>query len=130
MKHLILLTTIALVAVLNTPGAAQRSTAATYRLTETRAIEGTVVQVAFRVPDAFVHVEAPDQDGVMHRWSLLWSDGRGLGMHGVTRATLRVGDRVRVVGHPGRNSETYQLLVVRMTRAEDGWIWSNGSPDS
>jgi hypothetical protein len=30
---------------------------------------------------------------------------------------------VRVIGHPARNPEAYQMLTVQMTRPEDGWTW-------
>ncbi|MEQ1757294.1 MAG: DUF6152 family protein [Vicinamibacterales bacterium] len=123
MKQITLLITVVLVSLLSSTGAAHHSTAAAYRLDTTQVLDGTVVMVAFKQPHTFVHVEAPDREGVVRRWSMEWADATVLARHGVTRSTLRAGDEVHVTGHPGRNSDAYQMLIVQMTRAADGWTW-------
>jgi hypothetical protein len=123
MKQITLLITVVLVSFLGSSGAAHHSTAAAYRLEATQVLDGTVVMVAFKQPHTYIHVEALDREGVMRRWSMEWADATMLARHGVTRSTLRAGDQVRVVGHPGRNSDAYQMLIVQMTRGADGWTW-------
>jgi hypothetical protein len=99
------------------------SFAATYKETETQKIDGSVVQFLFRNPHSFLHVDAPDEKGVMQTWAIEWGGGGQLGRQGVTRDTLRPGDRVIVVGQPGRNPEDHRLRMVNITRPEDGWKW-------
>ena len=48
---------------------AHHSQAAQYDTSKEVRIEGTLVQFQFRNPHTFVHVEAPDDKGVMQRWS-------------------------------------------------------------
>jgi hypothetical protein len=125
----ILLSTIALVTILNFDAVAHHSTAAAYQLSRTEAVEGTVVQVAFREPHTYLHVVAIDRDGFTHRWSLQWADQAALAHDGIKTSTLRPGDRVRVTGHPGRNPDAYQLLITTITRASDGWAWERDASD-
>ena len=129
MKHITLLIAVVLVGVLGSTAAANHSTAAAYRLDATQVLQGTVVMVAFKQPHTYVHVEGLDRKGVMRRWSLEWADATALARHGVTRSTLRAGDQVRVVGHPGRNADAYQMLIVQMIRAADGWSWGTSSDE-
>jgi thiamine monophosphate kinase len=125
MKHITLLIAVALLSVLSSTGAAHHSNAAAYRLEAIQVIEGTVVMVAFKQPHTYVHVEALDRDGTMHRWSLQWADAVELARHGVNRSTLRSGDHVQVTGHPGRNSGAYQMLATHIVRTTDGWSWGD-----
>jgi hypothetical protein len=127
MTHHTLLTTIALVVTLNMAAAAHHSSSAAYRLDTTEVIEGTVVMVAFKQPHTYLHVEATDREGINRRWSLQWADATVLVRDGVTRSTLRPGDRIRVVGYPGRNVNAYQMLVAAVTRPADGWSWTDES---
>jgi hypothetical protein len=120
---------VALLAAVAIPTAAHHSFAAAYLLEEVQPLRGTVLNVAFREPHVYVHVNAPDHAGAMQRWSLEWRDVTTLAAAGITHATLRPGDQVEVIGHPGRNPETHQLLIVRISRLSDGWRWGGESLD-
>jgi len=102
---------------------AHHSLAATYLEGQTQKIEGKVVQFLFRNPHSFLHVEAPDEKGNMQVWNIEWGGGGVLGRQGVTRDTLKPGDRVIVVGQPGRVPEEHRLRMVNLTRPADGWKW-------
>ena len=102
---------------------AHHSFAATYLEGQTQKIEGKVVQFLFRNPHSFLHVEAPDDKGTMQVWNIEWGGGGVLGRQGVTRDTLKPGDRVIVVGQPGRVPEEHRLRMVNLTRPADGWKW-------
>ena len=99
------------------------SFAATYKETENQKIEGTVVQFLFRNPHSFLHIEAPDEKGVIQTWAVEWGGGGQLSREGVTRDSLKSGDHVIVIGQPGRNPEDYRLRMVNVTRPVDGWKW-------
>jgi Family of unknown function (DUF6152) len=102
---------------------AHHSFAATYFEDKTQKVEGDLVQFMYRNPHSFVQLEAPDDKGVMQRWSIEWGAGGQLGRQGVTRETLKPGDHVVIVGNPGRNPEDHRLRMVNITRPSDGWKW-------
>ena len=102
---------------------AHHSFAATYLEGQTQKIEGKVVQFLFRNPHSFLHVEAPDEKGTMQVWNIEWGGGGLLGRQGVDRDTLKPGDRVIVVGQPGRVPEEHRLRMMNLTRPADGWKW-------
>ena len=102
---------------------AHHSFAATYQEGKTQKIEGKVVQFLFRNPHSFLHVEAPDENGVMQTWAVEWGGGGQLGSQGVTRESIKAGDKVIVVGQPGRNPEDHRLRMMNITRPADGWKW-------
>ena len=102
---------------------AHHSFAATYFEDKTQKVEGNLVQFMYRNPHSFVQLEAPDDKGVVQRWSIEWGAGGQLGRQGVTRETLKPGDHVVIVGNPGRNPEDHRLRMVNITRPSDGWKW-------
>lgn len=102
---------------------AHHSFAATYFEDKTQKVEGNLVQFLYRNPHSFIHVEGPDEKGVMQRWAVEWGAGGQLGRQGVTRETLKPGDHVIIVGNPGRNPDDHRLRMVNITRPSDGWKW-------
>jgi hypothetical protein len=124
MKRTLLAVVITLGAVVSGGRAlAHHSFAATYFEDKTQKIEGDLVQFMYRNPHSFVQLEAPDDKGVVQRWSIEWGAGGQLGRQGVTRETLKPGDHVVIVGNPGRNPEDHRLRMVNITRPSDGWKW-------
>jgi hypothetical protein len=106
------------------PADAHHSFAATYQEKATQKVEGKLIMFLFRNPHSFVHVEAPDANGVMQRWVIEWAAGQALNRQGVTRDTLRSGDHVVVTGRLGRNPEDHRMLLQSLERPLDGWKWS------
>lgn len=106
------------------PVSAHHSFAATYFEDQTQKIEGDLVQFQFRNPHSYVHVEAPDDKGEMHRWTIEWGSGMQLSTQGLTATTLRVGDHVIVTGSPGRDPEDYRLRMRSIERPKDGFKWN------
>ena len=102
---------------------AHHSYSATYDTGHQVKLEGRLVQFAFKNPHSFVTVQAPDEKGVMQRWSLEWSGTGQLSNQGVTRETLKVGDSVLVVGNPSRVPGEYKALMVSLKRPSDGFAW-------
>lgn len=103
---------------------AHHSFAATYFEDRTQKVEGKVVQFLYRNPHSFVHVQAPDEKGLQHRWAVEWDAAGQLVRQGVTRETLKPGDHIIILGNPGRNPEDYRLRMVTITRPSDGWKWA------
>jgi hypothetical protein len=120
------LVTVGLVVALMVPATmmyAHHSFSATYQEGQTQKIEGKVVQFLFRNPHSFLHVEAPDENGVMQTWAIEWGGGGQLDKEGVTRESIKAGDHVIVIGQPGRNPADHRLRMMNITRPVDGWRW-------
>jgi hypothetical protein len=110
------------VAALGAPAAlAHHSFAAAYRESEKVTIDGAVVQMVFRNPHSFLHVDAPDDKGVTRRWTIEWGAAAQLEQQGVKRGTLRPGDRVIVMADPSRNPTDYRLRMRTLERPADGF---------
>ena len=63
------------------------------------------MEFEYRAPHAWVHVMAPDEKGVLQQFSARSGrTHRGWLQLGVTKETLKPGDRVVVTGSPGRNA--------------------------
>lgn len=102
---------------------AHHSQAAQYDTSKQVKIEGTLVQFQYRNPHTFVHVEAPDENGVVQRWSIEWGGAGQLTGQGVTRTTLKYGDVVTITANPSRTPNDHKLHMLTLKRASDGFGW-------
>jgi hypothetical protein len=48
-----------------------------------------------------------------------------LGREGVNADTLKPGDQVTILGHPGRTAGEHRLHMWGITRPSDGWKWGH-----
>jgi hypothetical protein len=102
---------------------AHHSYGATYDTSKEIKLEGKLVQFVYRNPHSFVHVQAPDSDGVMQRWSVEWAGTAQLDNQGIKRESLKVGDEVVIMGRPSRVTGEYRALMVSLKRPLDGFTW-------
>jgi hypothetical protein len=112
-----------LAAMAGSIASAHHSFTATYFEDRTIQIEGKLLQFLFRNPHSFVHVEAPDEKGEMHRWAVEWGGAGQLANQGVTNQTLRVGDVVSITGNPGRDPSDHRVRMQYLRRNADGFDW-------
>lgn len=122
MRRIVLLVFVA-VLFAGTAVYAHHSYGATYDASKEIKLQGKLVQFVFRNPHAFVHVQAPDQSGVMQRWAVEWSGTTQLGAAGVNAQTLKVGDEIIMVARPSRVPNEYRALMVNLKRPSDGFTW-------
>jgi hypothetical protein len=125
MKRIILALLLAVVLLSCVTAYAHHSFASTYDETKKISVEGKLVQFLFRNPHSFVHVMAPDEDGTMQRWAIEWGGAGQLGGQGVTRETLKPGDKVVITGNPGRNPADHRVRMLTLRRPSDGFGWGN-----
>ena len=102
---------------------AHHSQSAQYDTSKQVKIEGKLVQFQFRNPHTFIQVEAPDESGVVRRWSIEWGGVGLLTGQGVTRTTLKYGDVVIITAHPSRTANDYKLHMLTLKRVSDGFGW-------
>ena len=104
---------------------AHHSFGATYNSKVETKIEGKLVQFVFRNPHSFVNIEAPDQNGMIQRWSVEWSGAAALGNQGLSQTTLKAGDHVIVTGRPSRTPGEFRMQMLTLKRPSDGFAWGN-----
>jgi hypothetical protein len=104
---------------------AHHSQVAVYESKTEQKIEGELVQVLIRSPHSWVHIEAKDDKGEVQRFAVEWGGAAQLRSAGVDVKTLKIGDKVKVTGRPGRNAMDHRLLMMFIERPSDGWSWGN-----
>ena len=102
---------------------AHHSLGATYDDSREIKLEGKIAQFLMRNPHSFLHVEAPDEKGVMQRWSLEWRSAGALAQQGVKRDTFQVGDVVTVTISPSRTAADHRGVLKTLKRKSDGMGW-------
>ena len=123
MRSVIKLLALAAVLAGATTAYAHHSFGATYEVSKQTKVDGKIVQFIYRNPHSFVHVEAPDAEGAMQRWAVEWGGTAQLAGAGVKRDSLKVGDKVVIIGRPSRVPNEYRMLMVNLVRPSDGFQW-------
>jgi hypothetical protein len=123
MKRYLVILVVAAAALMGTRANAHHSFAATYLEDQTVTIEGDLVQFLFRNPHSFVHVSVTQKDGSMVRYAIEWGGAAQLGGQGVTRETLKLGDKLVISGNPGRNPADHRVRMTTLRRPSDGLSW-------
>ena len=108
--------------LLGAVASAHHSLAATYLDKEIK-LEGKILDVLLRNPHSFLQIEAPDESGVMQRWSLEWRSSGQLGQAGIKRDTLKVGDEVTITMSPSRTAGDHRGALKTLHRKSDGFGW-------
>ncbi len=99
---------------------AHHSIAGVYDSTRKVTIEGTVAQFNFVNPHPYLLVDVGNSGGAMEHWRLELDNKSELVEVGVTRDTLKYGDRIIVSGSPARDNST-SLYVMRLDRPADAF---------
>jgi hypothetical protein len=86
-------------------------------------IDGHVSQWIFRDPHSYVQVLTGDDQPMPERWIVECRGAGQLARLGITRETLKPGQRVVVTGNPGRVPADHRLLLRALHRPEDDWRW-------
>ena len=102
---------------------AHHSLGATYDGDKEIKLEGKIVQFLLRNPHSFLHMEAPDANGEMQRWSLEWRSAGSLSQQGINRETLKLGDVVVITANPSRTPADHRGLLKTLHRKSDGLGW-------
>ena len=123
MRNLLGLLAVATALAIGTTASAHHSFGATYEISKEIKLEGKLVQVVYRNPHSFVHIEAPDANGVKQRWAIEWGGTAQLANQGVKRQTLNIGDEVIVTARPSRAPGEFRVLMVTLLRPADGFSW-------
>lgn len=114
-SRLFVLMTMAML-MLGATAYAHHSFAGTYIEDKSVTLEGKVVQFDIRNPHSILNFEVVDKNGKTSRWGGEWAGVSQLQEGGVTRFTLKVGDKVKIVGSPSRDTEEHKVLIRSVHR--------------
>jgi hypothetical protein len=105
---------------------AHHSFAATYFEDQRATIQGTLVEFVYRSPHSLVTVDVTEPaTHELVRWTVEWASNNRLGREGVNADTLKPGDQVTILGHPGRTAGEHRLHMWGIARPSDGWKWGH-----
>ena len=121
MRHKMLLLAVAL--LFSVTVSAHHSLSATYYPDKEVKLEGKILDLLLRNPHSFLQIEAPDEKGVIERWSLEWRSSGQLGQQGIKRDTLKVGDEVVITMNPSRTPGDHRGALKTLHRKSDGFGW-------
>lgn len=122
MKNVAVIVLLAGALMCGRQASAHHSFASTYE-NQRMSIEGELLQFVFRNPHALLQVMAPDANRQMQRWTVEWEARGQLDHQGVTSMTLKPGDRIVIIGNPGKNTADHWLRAQSIVRPRDGWKW-------
>jgi hypothetical protein len=83
-------------------------------------VDGIISQFQFVNPHPFLVVDVKDTNGTTQPWRLEMDNRYELAEIGITKDTLKPGDRIVVRGNPGR-SQPRMMYVQRLDRPSDGF---------
>ena len=125
MKSKTILALIAGLLLVSAAAFAHHSLAATYYPEKEVKLDGKIADLMLRNPHSFLQVDAPDESGVMQRWSLEWRSSGQLGQAGIKRDTLKVGDEVVITMNPSRTPADHRGALKTLHRKSDGFGWGD-----
>jgi hypothetical protein len=98
------------------PLLAHHSFAAVFDVNTAVELSGTVTDVEWMNPHAWIHVDVENDDGDIERWSFELGSPNGLARRGWSRATIQVGDVISVSGYRARDG-SQRANVIGVTLA-------------
>ena len=108
---------------LSTPLVGHHSFAEFYIEEDTIEVEGEILEVQYKNPHSWIHVQGQDPFGRPRVYSAEWASVSRLERDGITKRTLREGDWVRIWASPSRNPKDSRVRLRRIERRGDHWSW-------
>jgi hypothetical protein len=85
-------------------------------------VDGTIAQFQFVNPHPFLILDVRDSNGSVQQWRLEMDNRGELTDAGITKDTLKFGDRIVVSGNPGR-SQPRMMYIQKLERPADGFAY-------
>ena len=89
------------------------------------AVEGVVTDVQWRNPHMWVTLDVPGPDGKMESWGFEGSGAASMVAAGISPQILKVGNRVKIIAHPGRDKS--KRIAEFMGMEVNGRYYSRGT---
>lgn len=91
-------------------------------------LTGTVVEIEWTNPHAWMHIEAKDKEGNLHRWAVELVGINALVRFGFTRRTVKIGDVLTVEGFGARNGTNTANASSIMRSETSEVLWASQAP--
>jgi len=104
------------------PVQAHHSVSGMYDTSQQVTFEGVVAQFAFVNPHPYVTLEVRKDGSEPQRWKLEMDNLSELIQAGMTKESLKPGDRVVVSGNPIKTKDTI-LYIRKLERSADGFVY-------
>ncbi|HIC57899.1 MAG TPA: hypothetical protein EYO94_10900 [Acidobacteria bacterium] len=98
------------------PVGAHHASAPFYDGTKSVEANGVVTRFVFRNPHSFLYVDAEGDAGEMIAWEIEMGAAVMMSRRGWTPDTIKVGDRIKVVGQPSRAPGTFGICCAELTQ--------------
>ena len=102
---------IALLILAASPVMAHHGRGSTYDMKKELSLKGIISEVSWRNPHIAIFLDVKDADGKVTTWTIEHSNITTLAMQGYGRTTLKVGQEVTAVIHPGAAGTLIGLCV-------------------
>jgi hypothetical protein len=103
MKQIIKIVASAILACTTAPALAHHSFSAVFDATKPVAVVGTVTEVEWMNPHAWIHLDVENDKGEIEQWSFELGSPNGLTRRGWSRTTIKVGEEINVSGYLARD---------------------------
>lgn len=88
-------------------------------------VEGVVTAVQWRNPHMWVTLDVPGADGKMESWGFEGSGAASMVAAGISPQILKVGNKVKIIAHPGRDKS--KRIAEFMGMEVNGRYYSRGT---
>jgi hypothetical protein len=88
-------------------------------------VEGVVTDVQWRNPHMWVTLDVPGADGKMESWGFEGSGAASMVASGISPQILKVGNKVKIIAHPGRDRA--KRIAEFMGMEVNGRYYSRGT---
>ena len=105
-------------AVTGGPAVAHHASGPFYDSTKSVEVDGEVTRFLFRNPHSFVYLDAEGENGETISWEIEMGTALSMSRRGWSPDTIKVGDRIKVVGQPSRAPGTYGMCCAQLTHPD------------
>ena len=88
-------------------------------------VEGVVTEVQWRFPHMWITLEVPGPNGATESWGFEGAGAPMMAASGISPQILKVGNRVKIIAHPSRDSSKRTAEFVGME--VNGKFYSRGT---
>jgi hypothetical protein len=88
-------------------------------------VEGVVTDVQWRNPHMWVTLDVPGENGKVESWGFEGSGAASMVASGISPQILKVGNRVKIIAHPGRDKS--KRIAEFMGMEVNGRYYSRGT---
>lgn len=117
---------ITVFAAITTPALAHHSFSAVFDAESPVEVSGTVTEVDWRNPHAWIYIDVEDEDGNVVNWALELGSPNGLRRRGWSRSTISIGDVISVTGYRARDGSS-RANLASITLADGTEMTGNSS---